>query len=107
MKREEEAMQLQSPRGDVSFVDRRRSVRYPCIARVRTDTRGGMTMNMSPVGLSFHTLDQFTVDEIIDLGVDFEIARDSAIQVMHVARVVRIALGDRGRAWQVGIEFLH
>ena len=101
-------MQLQSPSGaDVAFPERRRTTRYPCIARVRVDdNREGITSDMSSAGLSFHTMDRFTLDEIIDLSVNFETAKEPLIQVVHAAKVVWTAATESGRAWRVGVEFL-
>jgi PilZ domain len=92
---------------DAGLTDRRHIARYPCIARVHTDARRGVTADMGSGGLSFHTMDTFDVDEILDLCVNFEIAQESAIQVVHAAKVVWIAIASSGRAWQVGVEFLH
>ena len=102
-------MQLQPPSGaDVSFPERRRAARYPCIARVRVDdNREGITSDMSSAGLSFHTMDQFTLDEIIDLSVNFEIAQEAKIQVVHAAKVVWTAAAESGRAWRVGVQFIE
>ena len=102
-------MQLQSPSGaDISFLERRRAARYPCIARVRVDdNREGITSEMSSAGLSFHTLDRFALDEIIDLSVNFEIAQEAKIQVIHAAKVVWTAAIDSGRAWRAGVEFIE
>ena len=101
-------MQLQSPSGaDVEFPKRRRSARYPCIARVRVDdNREGITAEMGSGGLSFHTMDRFALDEIIDLFVNFENAQEAKIQVVHAAKVVWTAATENGRAWRVGVEFL-
>ncbi len=102
-------MQLQPPSGaDTSFPERRRAARYPCIARVRVDdNRQGITADMSSAGLSFHTMDQFARDEVIDLSVNFEIAQEARIQVVHAAKVVWTAPTESGRAWRVGVEFLQ
>jgi hypothetical protein len=101
-------MQLQSPSGaDTSFPERRRAARYPCIARVRADTREGITSDMSSAGLSFHTMDQFALDEVIDLSVNFDTAKEAKIQVVHAAKVVWMALVESGRAWRVGVEFIE
>jgi hypothetical protein len=102
-------MQLQPPSGaDISFPERRRSARYPCIARVRVDdNREGITSDMSSAGLSFHTMDRFTLDEIIDLSVNFEIAQEAKIQVVHAAKVVWTAATESGRAWRVGVAFIE
>jgi hypothetical protein len=102
-------MQLQPPSGaDISFPERRRAARYPCIARVRLDdNREGITADMSSAGLSFHTMDQFTRDEIIDLSVNFEATSNARIQVVHAAKVIWTAAAESGRAWRVGVEFLQ
>ena len=103
-------MQLQAPSGadaDVDFPKRRRAPRYPCIARVRVDdNREGITADMSSAGLSFHTMDRFTLDEIIDLFVNFENVEEAKIQVVHAAKVIWTAATESGRAWRVGVEFL-
>ena len=101
-------MRLDSPRSagpDLS--DRRHVVRYPCAARVRTGSRSGITIDMTSVGLSFCTGDQFTSEEIVDLYVSFDIARESPLQVVHPSRVVWTARAESGRTWRVGVEFLH
>jgi len=102
-------MQLQSPSGaDVSFTERRRAARYPCIARVRADgNREGITSDMSSAGLSFHTMDQFALDEVIDLSVNFDTSQEARIQVVHAAKVVWMALVESGRAWRIGVEFIE
>jgi hypothetical protein len=102
-------MQLQPPNGaDTSFPVRRRAARYPCIARVRVDdNREGITSDMSSAGLSFHTMDRFTLDEIIDLSVNFEVAQEAKIQVVHAAKVVWTAATESGRAWRVGVQFIE
>ena len=100
-------MQLQPPSGaDVAFPKRRRVSRYRCIARVRADNREGITAEMSSAGLSFHTMDRFTRDEIIDLSVNFETAQEPLIQVVHAAKVVWTAATESGRAWRVGVQFI-
>jgi hypothetical protein len=102
-------MQLQHPSGaDTSYPERRRAARYPCIARVRADgNREGITADMSSAGLSFHTMDQFALDEVIDLSVNFDTAQEARIQVVHAAKVVWMALVESGRAWRVGVEFIE
>src|SRR5512138_2942934 len=102
-------MQLQPPSGaDISFPERRRAARYPCIARIRADgNREGITSEMSSAGLSFHTLDRFALDEIIDLSVNFDATHEANIQVVHAAKVVWTALAESGRAWRVGVEFIE
>jgi hypothetical protein len=102
-------MQLQPPSGaDVAYPVRRRATRYPCFARVRVDdNREGITSDMSSAGLSFHTMDRFTRDEIIDLSVNFETVREPKIQVVHAAKVVWTAVSESGRAWRVGVEFIQ
>jgi len=102
-------MQLQPPSGaDMAYPVRRRATRYPCIARVRVDdNREGITSDMSRTGLSFHTMDRFTRDEIIDLSLNFEIAQEAKIQVVHAAKVVWTAAAESGRAWRVGVEFIE
>ena len=101
-------MQLQHPSGaDVDFPKRRRTPRYPCIARIRVDdNREGITAEMSSAGMSFHTMDRFTLDEIIDVFVNFENDEEAKIQVVHAAKVVWTAATENGRAWRVGVEFL-
>ena len=100
-------MQLQPPSGaDLAYPEKRRALRYPCIARVRVDNREGITSDMSSAGLSFHTMDRFTQDEIIDLSVNFEAGRDPKIQVIHAAKVVWTAATESGRAWRVGVQFI-
>jgi PilZ domain len=100
-------MQLQPPSGaDMAYPEQRRATRYPCIARVRVDNREGMTAEMSSTGLSFHTMDRFIRDEIIDLSVNFEAAQEPMIQVVHAAKVVWTAAAESGRAWRVGVQFL-
>jgi hypothetical protein len=102
-------MQLQPPSGAVtSFPERRRAARYPCIARIRVDdNREGITADMSSAGLSFHTMDRFTLDEIIDLSVNFEIVQEAKIRVVHAAKVVWTAAAESGRAWRVGVQFIE
>jgi hypothetical protein len=100
-------MQLQPPGGaDMAYTAQRRATRYPCIARVRVDSREGITAEMSSAGLSFHTMDQFTRDEIIDLSVNFDIAKEPLLQVVHAAKVVWTAAAESGRAWRVGVQFI-
>ena len=101
-------MQLQPPSGaDVAFPERRRVSRYPCIARVRVgDNREGITAEMSSEGLSFHTMDRFTLDEIIDLSVNFETAQEPLLHVVHAAKVIWTAAAESGRAWRVGVQFI-
>ena len=100
-------MQLQPPSGAyMAYPERRRAERYPCIARVRVDNREGITAEMSSAGLSFHTMDRFTRDEIIDLSVNFETAQEPLIQVVHAAKVVWTAATESGRAWRVGVQFI-
>ena len=101
-------MQLQPPSvADADFPRRRRTPRYPCIARIRVDdNREGITAEMSSAGLSFHTMDRFTLDEIIDLFVNFENVEEAKIQVVHAAKVIWTAATENGRAWRVGVEFL-
>ena len=101
-------MQLQSPSGAVeNLPERRRAARYPCIARVHADNREGITSDMSSAGLSFHTMDQFIQDEVIDLSVNFEIAQEAKIQVVHAAKVVWTSAAESGRAWRVGVAFIE
>jgi hypothetical protein len=102
-------MQLQPPSGaDMAYPVRRRATRYPCIARVRVDdNREGITSDMSSAGLSFHTMDRFALDEIIDLSVNFEIVQEAKIQVVHAAKVVWTAAAESGRAWRVGVQFIE
>lgn len=102
-------MQLQPPSGaDMAYPVRRRATRYPCIARVRVDdNREGITSDMSSAGLSFHTMDRFTLDEVIDLSVNFEIVQEAKIQVVHAAKVVWTAAAESGRAWRVGVQFIE
>ncbi len=100
-------MQLQPSSGaDMAYPERRRAARYPCIARVRADTREGITAEMSSEGLSFHTMDRFTRDEIIDLSVNFEAAQEPLLQVVHAAKVVWTTAAESGRAWRVGVQFI-
>jgi hypothetical protein len=101
-------MQLQPPSGaDVAFPKRRRVSRYRCIARVRIgDSREGMTTEMSSAGLSFHTMDRFALDEIIDLSVNFENAQQPLLHVIHAAKVVWTTVAESGRAWRVGVQFI-
>ena len=61
---------------------------------------------MSSAGLSFHTMDQFTRDEIIDLSVNFDAAREPQIQVVHAAKVIWTSAAESGRAWRVGVQFI-
>jgi hypothetical protein len=101
-------MQLQPPSGaDVAFPRRRRALRYPCIARVRVDdNREGITAEMSSEGLSFHTMDRFALDEIIDLSVNFETAQEPLLHVVHAAKVIWTTAAESGRAWRVGVQFI-
>ena len=100
-------MQLQSPGGaDTAYPEQRRAARYPCIARVRVDIREGITAEMSSAGLSFHTMDRFTRDEIIDLSVNFDPAKEPQIQVVHAAKVIWTSAAESGRAWRVGVQFI-
>jgi hypothetical protein len=100
-------MQLQPPSGaDMPYPAQRRATRYPCIARVRIDSREGMTAEMSSMGLSFHTMDQFRRDEIIDVSVNFEAAQEPVLQVIHSAKVIWTAAAESGRAWRVGVQFI-
>ena len=100
-------MQLQSPGGaDTAYSEQRRATRYPCIARIRADSREGITAEMSSAGLSFHTMDQFIRDEIIDLSVNFDAAREPQIQVVHAAKVIWTSAAESGRAWRVGVQFI-
>jgi len=46
-------------------------------------------------------------DEIIDLWVNFEIAQEAKIQVVHAAKVVWTAAAESGRAWRVGGQFIE
>jgi hypothetical protein len=92
----------------MAYPVRRRATRYPCIARVRVDdNREGITSDMSSAGLSFHTMDRFALDEIIDLSVNFEIVQEAKIQVVHAAKVVWTAAAESGRAWRVGVQFIE
>jgi Tfp pilus assembly protein PilZ len=92
----------------MAYPVRRRATRYPCIARVRVDdNREGITSDMSSAGLSFHTMDRFTLDEVIDLSVNFEIVQEPKIQVVHAAKVVWTAAAESGRAWRVGVQFIE
>jgi len=101
-------MQLQPPSGaDMAFPRRRRVSRYRCIARVRVgDNREGITAEMSSAGLSFHTMDRFTLDEIIDLSVNFDTAQEPLLHVVHAAKVVWTTPAESGRAWRVGVQFI-
>jgi hypothetical protein len=100
-------MQLQPPSGaDMAYPEQRRAMRYPCIARVRVDNREGITAEMSSTGLSFHTMDRFTRDEIIDLSVNFDTAKEPVLQVVHAAKVVWTSAAESGRAWRVGVQFI-
>jgi hypothetical protein len=100
-------MQLQPPSAaDMLYPAQRRATRYPCNARVRVDSREGITAEMSSMGLSFHTLDRFTRDEIIDLSVNFETVQEPVLQVVHAAKVIWTAAAESGRAWRVGVQFI-
>ncbi len=87
--------------------DRRRAVRYPCLARVRTDTRDGMTVDISADGLSFRTMDRFIPDEHVELCLAFELSREPTLQVVHAATVVWATPPGEGRPARVGVKFLN
>jgi hypothetical protein len=95
---------LSTVAADVS--DRRRYVRYPCIARVRAGARRGVAFDMSSLGLAFFTNNLFAPNETVELCVNYDATRDAPIQVVQPAKVVWTSISDGGRAWRVGVEFL-
>jgi len=99
-------MQLETPGVEAPLSERRRFVRYPCIARLRAGARRGIAFDMSSLGLAFFTNEHFAPDETLELWVNFDATRDAPIQVVQPAKVVWTSMADDGRAWRVGVQVL-
>jgi PilZ domain len=85
--------------------DRRRVPRYPCLARLHTGDRAGVTVNISTDGLSFETVDGFRPAELVELCLSFEVTRAPMLEVVQVATVVWIRQGEDADSWRVGVKF--